>query len=365
LPTCGGASTQNWVAHGGYAVGPTAIAALALLECNVSPTDLSVQKAYTYVRTKATNLTYTYELSLALLFLDRFGKPADEPLIQEMALRLVAGQLTTGGWTYTCPVLSASDHGQLMTILAKNAPASILNVKPVDLNKLGPDNRVPVSALVKSLAVVQPPPAPDVKQLPGPSGDNSNTQFAILGLWAARRHKMPLDRSLALVLRRFRTSQKDDGSWDYMYPYGNRTTMSCVAGGLVGLAVGLGLTNDARADLSPVPATNDPGVKKGLGWVSTKIGNPTRRWNELPLYDTLWLWSVERVAMLYNLRTIHGKAWYPWGAEILVANQKPDGSWPGTWATESNADVSTSMALLFLVRANLAPDITEKLGLGE
>src|SRR5262249_10052952 len=36
---------------------------------------------------------------------------------------------------------------------------------------------------------------------------NSNTQFATLALWVARRHGVPIDRSLRLIVRRFRTSQ--------------------------------------------------------------------------------------------------------------------------------------------------------------
>src|SRR5207302_4089676 len=52
--------------------------------------------------------------------------------------------------------------------------------------------------------------------LGGGGGDNSNTQFAILGLWAARRHGVPVEKALARADSRFRTSQNGDGGWGYM-----------------------------------------------------------------------------------------------------------------------------------------------------
>ena len=51
---------------------------------------------------------------------------------------------------------------------------------------------------------------------PSPYGaDNSCTQFAVLGLWTARRHDVPLERVLAFVDKRFRLSQAGDGGWGY------------------------------------------------------------------------------------------------------------------------------------------------------
>src|SRR5207302_7228042 len=46
--------------------------------------------------------------------------------------------------------------------------------------------------------------------------DNSNTQFAALGLWVARRHGIPVERAMLRLAGRFRMSQAPDGSWHYM-----------------------------------------------------------------------------------------------------------------------------------------------------
>ena len=45
--------------------------------------------------------------------------------------------------------------------------------------------------------------------------DNSNTQFALLALWAARRHDVPTEQALLLAQKRFYHSQFPDGRWAY------------------------------------------------------------------------------------------------------------------------------------------------------
>jgi hypothetical protein len=70
-----------------------------------------------------------------------------------------------------------------------------------------------------------------------------------------------------------------------------------------------------------------------------------------------YFWSVERVAVAYGLSTIGGKDWYAWGAEILVARQALDGS----WTAQGGDTADTCFALLFLKRANLAPDLSAML----
>ena len=105
-----------------HQTGLAALPGLTLLECGVPADDPHVQKAAQFVRGSVPNLNATYELALAILFLDRLGDPKDEPLIRTLALRLMAGQEATGGWTYNCPVLSEKDEGSLLTILQTTRP---------------------------------------------------------------------------------------------------------------------------------------------------------------------------------------------------------------------------------------------------
>jgi len=81
------------------------------------------------------------------------------------------------------------------------------------------------------------------------------------------------------------------------------------------------------------------------------------------MQNLYFLWSVERVAMLYDLKTIGGKDWYGWGAQTLLPNQFADGHWQGGFYHGHSPHLDTCFALLFLKRSNLVPDLTENLRL--
>ncbi|MFO0929654.1 MAG: hypothetical protein U0736_21965 [Gemmataceae bacterium] len=65
--------------------------------------------------------------------------------------------------------------------------------------------------------------------------------------------------------------------------------------------------------------------------------------------------------MLYKLRAIGGKEWYPWGAQELLPRQKADGSWAEGALHGSTPLLDTCLALLFLSRANLTTDLSDQL----
>src|SRR5262249_46750219 len=89
-----------------YAAGFAGLGGLALLETGVPAKDPAVQAAARYIRLSGPRLFRTYDVSLAVLFLDRLGDARDRPLIRSLALRLVAGQTAWGGWGYNCVVLT-------------------------------------------------------------------------------------------------------------------------------------------------------------------------------------------------------------------------------------------------------------------
>jgi hypothetical protein len=68
------------------------------------------------------------------------------------------------------------------------------------------------------------------------------------------------------------------------------------------------------------------------------------------------------MAVVYDLKEISGIPWYSWGAERLLKAQAANGSWPGGEFGAGGCD--TCFALLFLKRANVAPDLTELLNTG-
>jgi hypothetical protein len=201
------------------------------------------------------------------------------------------------------------------------------------------------------------------------NSDNSNTQFALLALWAARRHDVVTDTTHLSAFQRFVISQNRDGGWGYGFTSGSTNTMTSV--GLLGLAMGHGASPDVvrvnpinPKDFEVKPALEDPRIQQGLQALARNIGEPSKAKNpNLQMQNLYFLWSVERVAMLYDLKTIGGKDWYGWGAQILVHNQQANGSWANSHYPGANPQVNTCFALLFLKRSNLVQDLTNHLRL--
>jgi hypothetical protein len=198
-----------------------------------------------------------------------------------------------------------------------------------------------------------------------PTTDNSNTQFAILGMWAASRHNLPVGRTLARAVHRFEASQNYDGSWGYWYGGTGRErgerSMDCV--GLLALAVGHGIAR-APGDQGPAPKVADPRILNGFVALSDYIGPPpvgAPRSDDPSAIDHYFLWSVERVAVLYGLDAIADKNWYQWGCYALLPNQSASGAWDRGSYHGASPTINTCFALLFLNKTNLARDLAARL----
>lgn len=342
-------------------IGATALAALTLLECGVAATDPAVQRAAEIMRQSALDLTHTYSLSLAVLFLDRLGDDRDVLLIESMTYRLLAGQNAAGGWTYDCPRPPEKEVSRLSSHLKQRT--ELVGRAELPKDKPGSRGQRMISKEIQD----------QLQQLKrrGPRqgiDDNSNTQFAVLALWVGRRQGMPVEEALARVDQRFRRSQYSDGGWGYTtVSIGSNSTMSMTCAGLLGLAVAQGarhsLRTDATTKAAPREPVRDPAVQAGLLALGTVVGQPRGDGKQLkgrlPVVsriDHYFLWSLERVAVAYGLKTIGKKDWYAWGAEMLLTTQAEDGSWQA-----GDGGVNTCFALLFLRRANLAVDLSNAL----
>ncbi len=360
-------------------IGATALAGLTLLECGVPPSDPALKKAAEAVRKAGVDLTHTYSLALSVLFLDRLGEEADVPLIESLTVRLLAGQNADGGWHYHCPAVPETEARRLTSLLKERAELSATTVSPTAVDsstrlerqrKLTSEIQEQVERINRTL---------DRRPERG-NDDNSNTQFAVLALWVARRHGLPTDSALMLVNARFRASQNGDGGWDYRFrangtgKAGGHSTATMTCAGLLGLGAAHGVLNDARLKTEkpkegdkplaklPDPAA-DPVIRAGLVALGTSIDHPVglkKGRGKVPTFTNggrlyYFLWSLERVCVAFGLKTVGGKDWYSWGAEILVTNQQRDGSWQGDFAAPG---ADTCFALLFLKRANVARDLT-------
>jgi hypothetical protein len=379
--------TGDWPMHMGrrFPLGQTLLPAYALLESGVPSDDPAIQKAAEYVRPRVLKLDWTYEVSLALLFLDRLGDSKDKPLIRSLSMRLIAGQHVTGGWNYRCPILNKEQEADLVKALEELTKRQ----ETGETSRAKLVRELGLSRSLCALAVFHDPrnlrwrEPPDSKQtmysvLLAGTTDNSNTQFALLGLWAAQRHDLPVSPSFRLMAERFERSQLTDGWWPYLFEnYGDpdwikrHPSMICV--GLLGLAVGQGLKQSSSG--APPPGTADLRVLKGLAALSQDIGAAAAGLERADaMRGTYYLWSLERVAILYDLPAIGDKDWYHWGTTILLGSQRADGSWKDVKVSGKDKLVQgpnwglipmidTSFALLFLKRSHPLKELTPRLPL--
>jgi hypothetical protein len=357
--------------------GATALVGLTLLECNVPPADPAIQRAATFLRAHWMDIQdsyMTYGIALTVLFFDRLGDPADTVIIQALAARLLAGQNDAGGWSYGCPAFSAEERRQLKKLLNQGVELKVKRLPTGSATRAGKDNPgwpKEIQHLFSRLqhrGVVVP-----VRRDPGMgAGDNSNTQFAILGLWAARRRGAPVEGALAKTMTRFRTTQHSDGGWSYLpvkIGRGNHSfsTPSMTCAGLLGVALGFGSAFEAtlRTEAKGKPGkaaampdlSKDPLVRAGLFYVTNVVDGPLPELGSPGSIADMYyvLWSIERVAVAYNLPTFGEKDWYAWGSKLLLIAQGQDGGWKGG---KFGTDIDTSFALLFLRRVNLTKDLT-------
>jgi hypothetical protein len=203
------------------------------------------------------------------------------------------------------------------------------------------------------------------------SEDNSNTQFAILGLREAAISGIRVSRKTwELTLDHFLKTQNDDGGWGYQNNLHSTGSMTCAGiSSLVICEQMLGsLDNDTNPDGSPNCCNHNgrtsAALAHALQWLSRYFAvgvNPGEQGGRWVLY---YLYGVERAGRLSGQRFFGNHDWYREGASYLVERQlRRDGSWSTSSGVEADPLVASSFALLFLSKG-LAPVLINKLNYG-
>lgn len=174
------------------------------------------------------------------------------------------------------------------------------------------------------------------------NGDNSNTQYALLGLRATTRAgcvipKEVWKRSLAW----FRKAQDKDGGWGY--GQGGPGYGSMTVGGLSSVAVCLRELGE-HDEMQPEKLAGNPIFKAGFAWLD-------RNWSvtENPKgygHVYYYLYGLERAGMILGLGKFGDHDWYAEGARHLIEAQGENGAWQ-----KENANWDTAFAILFLKKA--------------
>ena len=194
-------------------------------------------------------------------------------------------------------------------------------------------------------------------------GDNSNSQYALLGLNAASEVGVKVKPEVWKLARDYwQQYQLRDGSWPY-YPreaggneMGRRATASMTCAGLSSLVIsglkrfrGLERLEGDHGVVDCGRGGTDPYLQNGINWLATNFAvgeNPgaAQQWKYYYLY------GLERAGRLSGIRYFGKHDWYREGAEELVHEQdKLEGSWRGV-QIEQVPVISTSFALLFLAK---------------
>ena len=226
--------------------------------------------------------------------------------------------------------------------------------------------------------------------------DNSNSQFALLGLAAAQRCGVKPDEDLWLrALRHWLNQQERKGpevaryeesdvaadgdkgrslirqvgtsrarGWSYSkdaeVPSGSMT-----AGGVSSIALCRGALSDSIALRGPLDRQSRSAMHDGLAWLGHHFRvdvNPMGVGNaSVPLFQYYYLYGLERAGVLADTAWMADRDWYGVGAEYLVREQRADGSWEES-AVGAGAQVQdllgrmplldTCFALLFLKRSS-------------
>jgi hypothetical protein len=204
--------------------------------------------------------------------------------------------------------------------------------------------------------------------------DNSNTQFALLGLRAAQNiHDYHSGAGIAIprevwekALARLVAVQAGPGEWDYgtsaLGTRGFQSTMT--AAGIGGIVICLSSLVE-KPDLNTISRT--PEILKALGRLERYVYPPanTFRFDSTGVNPSdrngYMLYSLERACMLGGFKKLGEHDWYADGAADLLRAQQSDGSWSsGAWYSGHDSrsrspkfrdnTIETCFALLFLTR---------------
>ncbi len=277
----------------------------------------------------------TYNAALQAMLLEELHRVKYQVRIQQCAQFLVDNQCQNGQWSYGTPSLFANDvhagMGRDMATVAVRTP-----IREYDPD--GPRLKPRVKAFVRVW-----------KKRDGPaSGDNSNSQYALLGLRACHDAGIVLPQEVIRQAHRWwRDSQHDDPKrqpsegqgWGYGGRNQDRAYGSMTAGAVGSLAVcDYILREDWRKDRA---------LQKGLLWLARHFEvkeNPEKDNPAQWLY--YYLYALERAGVLAGVEKLGIHDWYARGARALLEAQQQDGSWQGGQPVQD-----TCFAVLFLRRA--------------
>ncbi len=283
-------------------------------------------------------LEKTYKVALLAMALEELDAEQYQMKIAQCAAFLVDNQAKNGQWSYGAPV----DLKNYPYVEREKSVAS--GPKPGGARDFGgaKERKKPS----KSIAVPQ-------TKTTGEKGDNSNSQYAALGLRACFDAGITFEEAVVVRATKWwiesQHAPEDGGDknavasggdarprgWGYKGAGDGKAYGSMTAGAVGGVVI---YDYMLKKDWKKNPIAN-----AGMSWLNVKwsVDNNPERGGEWHYY---YLYGLERAGILYDTTLIGKHDWYMEGAKLLLDGQDAGGSWKNqTW--------DTCFAILFLKKA--------------
>jgi len=277
-----------------YRTGTTALVAYTLLKCGLDSRHPAVNAAFRWIERE--EIHRTYDIGVTLMAWEAYGKDRPDDVVRELAKKLVR---------------------------------SVGNGRRVAGSRWGyPNNH---SGVDPSWA------------------DLSNTQYAVLGLRAARACGVKVGGAgfWARIAADLLEDQESYGGFGYRR--GNKATASMTVAGTTALIV----CNEALKDIGAAKGTvgkTGVGIRRSFMWLDKNFAvdrnidfAAKNKRNDGWLY--YYLYGLERVCSFTGTGRIGKNDWHGKGSEFLIKAQHSEGKW-------NNSESDTCFALLFLRRGS-------------
>jgi hypothetical protein len=287
-------------------------------------------------RVLADEPTHTYRVSLQAMLLEELDRVKYQDRIALCAQFLVDNQCQNGQWSYGEPTKLGKDDsvasgGRKVEISSGAGKPAVQRRITIHVQRAGPAD-----------------------------GDNSNTQYAALGLRACADAGIVLPES---------TLTRGERWWRTTILAGKKVERNAVASGGGEEVQGWGYKkgDDPYNTMTAGGAgclviydyllkrdwKKNPKTKSAINQLAANYWMSGPPQGLTPYWYYYYLYAIERVGMLYDTALIGQKDWYLDGARWLLQQQGAAGAWDGNklYPNPSNTTFDTCFAILFLKKA--------------
>jgi hypothetical protein len=301
-------------------------------------------------------LSDTYSVALQAMVLEEVDRVRYQGRIHQCAQFLVDNQCKNGQWSYgtptTYPDAIPVPKGDVPTGLVRTPKKLERGTRNFDDAEAGKQK----PRVVQHLAVK--------KNRDGPAaGDNSNSQYAALGIRACHEAGIVFPREVLETSRKYWLEDQEKGDnkdavatggvsgiprgWGYGKAEEGKCYGSMTAGAIGALCI--------YDFILGIEFKKDKGVQDGIAWLGKNFipnNNPGRpNW-----FHYYYLYGAERAGMLADVTHFGAHDWYLEGANLLLDQQQANGSW-GTDDKLNPPSWGTCFAVLFLKQATRRLDV--------